>query len=602
MWLAFALVEIAALYTHYFATLGIAWLTLAVLLRSYATRNAEYPIPDTQSPIPNLLLTQTLVTLAYLPWIPVFLSLQGRYTTPFATPPSPRTFFDQVWHGYNAGSLALVGHHELFMMLSTVAGGLLAIGLAVALLRDPRRSALLWLLGHTLVPLGAIFVLMQVRPFFHPRYTVMLAAPLLIVVARVGTNLQSPISNNWRLEIGDWRLGIGNWRLIISLAFFLTFAVAIHTFTTDPRYQRDDIRGLARTLAQTAGPEDVIVFDYLDHPFRRYYDGEAPVVFLDLGQPDAEVARRLATALEGHRRALRVTWNQAPVDARGLVSWLLASAGYREEVRPWGDLAVHSYVLERSVPMPRFAPLSADFGILRLAGVHLPQAWPRAGGVPVALHWQATGSPGTDLKVALRLQDARGHVLAQADVLLLDTGNRPTSAWAPGTEAISYVVLSLPRGTPPGDYRVSLRVYDPATLHPLERRDIPGPEVELGTLRLHRADFQATAPELPGFMPVDVELGPLTLEGFALNRRQVSPGERLSVALRWRTKGAAAPIPQPQVRLMRGDALLAQANAPLYPTSRWAGNPVILDWRDLTVPATASPGPVELEVLSLIHI
>ena len=591
LWAAFAFIELAALYTHYFAALGIAWLIVGFWIADRGSRN-------TQSIISNLFISQALVALAYLPWLPAFLALQSRYTTPFATPPSLRAFFDQVWHGYNAGSLALVGHHALFMVLSTVAGVLLAVGLAVALLRDPRRRALLWLLGHTLVPLGIIFVLMQVRPFFHPRYTVMLAAPLLIVVARVGTNIQHPISNVQYPALGSrcWVLGIRYWRLVIPLAFFLTFAVAIHAFTTDPRYQRDDIRGLARTLAQVAGPDDVIVFDYLDHPFRRYYGGEAPVVFLDLGQPDAEVARRLATALEDRRRALRVTWNQAPVDARGLVSWLLASAGYREEVRPWGDLAVHTYVLERSVPTPRFEPLSADFGTLRLTGAHLPRAWPGAGGVPIALRWQATGPPDTDLKATLRLEDVQGHIFAQVDVLLLDANNRLTSAWAPGTEAANYVVLPLPRGTPPGDYRVSLRVYDPETLRPLERRDIPGPEVELGTLRLQQAAFHAAAPELPGFVPVNVELGPLTLEGFTLNRREVGPGERLSVALRWRTAREVASIPSPQVRLIRGDTLLAEANAPLYPASRWAGNPVILDWRDLTAPPTASPGPVKLEV------
>jgi len=578
-WLAFALVEIAALYTHYFAALGIVWLMVGFRISDFGLRNTQSAISNLQSPASNLLLTQTLVALAYLPWIPVFLSMQGRYTPPFATPPRLRAFIEQVWHGYNAGSLALVGHHRLFTGLSTLAGILLLVGLLTALRRDPRRRAILWLLGHTLIPLAAIFVLMQIRPFFHPRYTVMLAAPLLVMVARVNT--QYPISNiRYRV------LGIGYWILL--------FAVAIHAFTTDPRYQRDDLRGLARYLEQVAGPDDVILFDYVDYPFQRYYAGRAPVVFLDLGRSDEAVAQRLGDVLTGHRRVLRVTWNQAPVDARGLVSWLLASAGHRVEDRPWGDLAVHTYVLDRPVPVPRFAPLTADFGVLRLTGVSLPITWPNTGEVPIALHWKSLAPLQTDLKVALRLQDLRGHPFAQADVLLLNVDRGPTSAWGAGTEVANYAVLPLPRGTPPGTYRLVLRVYDAATLRPLERRNPPAPEVALGTLHLTPADFQAVASELPGLTPTEAELGPLLLKGVALSRREAGPGGRLSVALRWRVKSETSA--SPQLLLVRDARVLAEAAEPVYPVSRWEPGEAVLDWRDLTVPADAAPGPATLQV------
>ena len=581
IWLAFALVEIAALYTHYFTALGIAWLLVGFRISDCGLRNTQ-PLTS------NLLLTQTLVALAYLPWIPIFLSLQSRYAPPLATPPTLRTFTAQVWHGYNAGSLALVGHHRLFTTLSTLAGLLLLVGLLTALRHDPRRRALLWLLGHALIPLAAVFVLMQIRPFFHPRYTVMLAAPLLLVVAGI-SNLQSPISRDQRLEIGGWRL-------VIPVTFLLTFAIAIYAFATDPRYQRDDVRGLARYLEQVTGPDDVILFDYVDYPFQRYYAGQAPVEFLDLGQPDAAVARRLADALAGRSRVLRVTWNQAPVDARGLVSWLLASAGHRVTRQPWGDLAVHTYVLDRPVPIPRFTSPTTDFGVLRLTGVSLPATWPNAGEVPVALRWQSRTPLETDLKVALRLRDDHGHPFAQADVLLLNAERRPTSAWGAGTEVTNYVVLPLLRGTPPGVYRLVLRVYDAATLRPLERRAPPAPEVVLGALRLTRADFQATAPELPGLVPAEAELGPLILEGFTLSRREAGPGGRLNVALRWRVKPGVPSVPVPRLLLVRGTTVLAQATGPEYSVSRWEPGAAILDWRDLTVPADAVPGAATLQV------
>ncbi|RME44617.1 MAG: hypothetical protein D6791_12770, partial [Chloroflexi bacterium] len=42
LWIAFAIVELAGLYTHYFVALGIAWLLLAMLIRHYAIRNTQY--------------------------------------------------------------------------------------------------------------------------------------------------------------------------------------------------------------------------------------------------------------------------------------------------------------------------------------------------------------------------------------------------------------------------------------------------------------------------------------------------------------------------------------------------------------------------------
>lgn len=435
-----------------------------------------------------------LVALAYLPWLPIFFSLEGRYNPIAATPPTLRTFVDQVWHGYNAGSLALVGHHAVFMRLSTLAGILCAIAPLIALFRDPRRSKILWLLGHTLVPLAAIFGLMQLRPFFHPRYVVMLAAPLLVIVARVGTNIQYPISNH-RI------LGTRYWVLLVPFVFLLAFGIAIHAFTTDARYQRDDLRGLAQHLAGVAGPNDAVVFGYLDYAFRRYYAGSAPATYLDLSRPDHAVAQTLAADLAGRNQAFLVTWNQAPVDRRGLLSWLLASAGRLVEERPWGDLTIHTYALDRAVPPPSLVSQTADFGLLRLMGAAVPASAPAAGAIPIAVQWAAPIAPPLDYKIALRLRDEAGHASAQADHPLVNRAGEATANWAAGTDVTNYATLRLPRGTPPGEYTVDLVVYDAATLRRLDRQDVAGQHVALGTVRLTSSDAPFLAAMLPGFTP-----------------------------------------------------------------------------------------------------
>lgn len=595
-WVAFALVELAALHTHYFAAFSVAWLLLGLLIWGLVGRNTRHTsrLKSQASRLKPLILTQIAVVLAYLPWLLLVLSRHRGYATLGTTPPSPPTAFLQIWHSYNAGSLALVGHHTLFTALSTAAGVLFVIALIAALFWGLRRRALLWLLGHVLVPLTAVLALMQIRPSFHPRYVVMLAPALLLVFART---IALFIAHRFRFFVsrivhaGSSLASIG---LLLILA--ATFTTAIYAFNTDSQYQRNDVRGLAERLTEIAGPEDVIIFGYLDYPFQRYYDGPAPATYLDLSQSDDAVAHKLSEDLDGRDRAFLVTWNQAPVDRRGLLRWLLTSAGRLVEEQPWGDLKIHTYALDGPVPTPDFAPRTADFGAVRLTGAALPASMPAAGAVPVATAWTTSEAPLADYKVALRLRDRAGHILGQTDTLLVNRAGELTTRWAAGTETTNYTAILLPSGTPPGGYNVDLVVYNATTLQRLDRKDVPRQRLDLGTVRLTPSNASFKAANLPGSMAVTAAMGHLALESYMLDRSEAGPGGRLATALRWRVVGAS-PDDVPALRLVARDAVLANASAPLYPVSAWMPGDVILDWRDLTVPPDAPAGPAKLQVM-----
>ena len=81
------------------------------------------------------------------------------------------------------------------------------------------------------------------------------------------------------------------------------------------------------------------------------------------------------------------------------------------------------------------------------------------------------------LRRSVRLAAADGTVAAQRDEFPIGPLLPPTT-WAAGDEKPGYMALPIPPGTPPGEYRLLVGLYDPNTLAPI------GELVEAARLRL----------------------------------------------------------------------------------------------------------------------
>ncbi|MCK6625601.1 MAG: glycosyltransferase family 39 protein [Anaerolineae bacterium] len=77
------------------------------------------------------------------------------------------------------------------------------------------------------------------------------------------------------------------------------------------------------------------------------------------------------------------------------------------------------------------------------------------------LAWQTNQTPSTDYTVFAQLLDLENKLVASFDRPPLD-GDYPTSTWWPGQIIIDPRTIPL-RGTPPGEYRLIVGLYDPAT-------------------------------------------------------------------------------------------------------------------------------------------
>ncbi|MEJ5308949.1 MAG: 6-pyruvoyl-tetrahydropterin synthase-related protein [Anaerolineae bacterium] len=116
-------------------------------------------------------------------------------------------------------------------------------------------------------------------------------------------------------------------------------------------------------------------------------------------------------------------------------------------------------------------PLAADFGSeIRLLGYGMQR---EGDVVTLVLWWQAATSPARDYKRFVHLYDpATENIVAQDDAMPR-AWTYPTTWWAAGEVVSETVTLDI-GAVPPGDYRLGVGWYDPATLDRLPATDAAG--------------------------------------------------------------------------------------------------------------------------------
>ncbi|MBM3135544.1 MAG: glycosyltransferase family 39 protein [Chloroflexi bacterium] len=120
-------------------------------------------------------------------------------------------------------------------------------------------------------------------------------------------------------------------------------------------------------------------------------------------------------------------------------------------------------------------PVHASLGgQAELVGYALSPAAVRPGEtLRLTLFWQARQWIAQDYTVFVHLLDSQGKLWAQHDGPPQD-GALPTSAWNPGELLRDEHLLTVDIQAPPGDYRLAIGLYDPATLQRLPVFDAQG--------------------------------------------------------------------------------------------------------------------------------
>ena len=101
------------------------------------------------------------------------------------------------------------------------------------------------------------------------------------------------------------------------------------------------------------------------------------------------------------------------------------------------------------------------------------------------LQWQTSPGLDIDYAISLRLYNAAGERVYQADdVLWKPTNHSPTSQWPADEEVESLFHFDLPADLLAGDYELRMVVYNFETRAPTVQVGVWEPEVVLARLRL----------------------------------------------------------------------------------------------------------------------
>jgi hypothetical protein len=215
--------------------------------------------------------------------------------------------------------------------------------------------------------------------------------------------------------------------------------------------------------------------------------------------------------------------------------------------------------------------------------------------IPIKLLWQNDGkAPGDELYVALA--DAGGNVWARAVAI-------PDKAFIEATEQEDGIVessaqLTVPIGTPPGDYFLQIGVSNRYWQN------------ILGYFRLP-AGSERVAVKRPGDWPTadTVEVGhrlqmmvadDLWLVGYDLPEDSLSLNDDNLIVLVWQ---AQAPLPDYAIALQLRDTSdhevafwLGRPARSGYPTHNWQSGEIVRDPWDLSLPADLTPGTYQLKL------
>jgi len=152
-------------------------------------------------------------------------------------------------------------------------------------------------------------------------------------------------------------------------------------------------------------------------------------------------------------------------------NYSFTGAGPLVRVWPRGEVA-------EQAPAQR-SDLALLGGRLLLEGYDLQRlAWAGGPAARLTLYWRPATTLDRDLKVSLRIVDAAGNPLAQADGSLAVVDAYPlrqvaaTTTWAPGVQVRDVHEIALPVGA---DAHLLLIVYDAASLEEVGRLEAPLP-------------------------------------------------------------------------------------------------------------------------------
>jgi 4-amino-4-deoxy-L-arabinose transferase-like glycosyltransferase len=453
IWIAWAVVTAAMLYTHFTTFFWLLFEGAVLLAALIRLRRRE------------AVIVLALLAVLVLPLMLYAVSRAQQSVDPVFGFRPLDSIVAEVW-----GTFVVGRTNDLFQPWWAVLPGLLLLALALmGGVRDKsRRLSTIVVALSLLVPLLAFYAATFIRPLYTgPRHLMLLLPPVYLLLA-------SGLALLWQ------RVRLAG--MVMLAAMLVIMGWWLNVQWTDPAYLKDDMRSVACTIAAQATPGDVvIVHDAItSYVFDYYYQrcgGQAPWKIIPT-YPSLDVDAALRDFMAEADRAARVWFVTDPhplngFDPQALDVWArghLLRLGHQKFPSIWLGAAYQLYTAHFPIsdrPPDSFQSRAATWPSdqLNVAGVDPVVITPARDRAQVNVYWLLAQPARRNFNITLRLVDHTGAEWGLWSGLPFD--NWSAKKWPINKFIRQEVSVPLPNGIPAGEYTLLVGVADPQTHEPI---------------------------------------------------------------------------------------------------------------------------------------
>jgi mannosyltransferase len=596
-----------SLYTHYSFPIVMAMENLLYVIWLVISRRQGRVLGRAS----RWVIIQLAVVAVYWPWLPI----AYRQASNWPSISQPHGLLFVVQEAFRLFSLGPTAGTQYTSLLLLGFAAIFITGLWPRTRSTPEQKPLiphlltyLLPLFYCLFPALMMYALSLWRPAYRPKFFLVGSPAFCLILARGIVRLGG---------VAGKHLATRYLLPAICLVFIiLSSNRSLQNYYFDPRYARDDYRGIAQYISALERRGDAVLLNAPNQweIFTYYYKGDSSVYPLPRSRPldEAQTTGELTEIAAEHDRIFAVLWAVDESDPSRFVEGWLAERAYKALDTWYGSVRLAIYAVPTASPREVQNPLDVKLGEkIALLGYDLLAREVEAGDVlPLTLFWQALAQPADRYKVFVHLLDEAGHIVGQQDS---EPGNglSITTIWQPGeTVADNYGILIRP-GTPPGEHRIEAGMYSPISgqrLNVSEDGQDRGDHLLLDSITVLRPSRPPSLVALKMQHEVGIKYDDLSLLGYNLYKlghehqptEPLHPGDVLHLDLYW----GAIRAPQADWQLIlqlvdsKGIVLATQQGKPAsmdHPTTDWEIREVVRGQYDILIPPEASKGSYRLK-------
>jgi len=445
--------SIALMYTHYLGAFILLTQLLHILLIVRPFRRW-----------PDLVVRWTLIGVAWLPWLFVFIEQSLiRYTRAVffqsGIPNSPQTFIALRTDLFGAHFGLMVGLLLFGLIYVSYRAGVPAVRLRPF---APTIYVLLWVV----LPIAIIIAINSRREILTLRNFLLITPAIALLIGHGLSNIERTARTLL---------------VIVIVGFSLT--------TLDSYFIKPPWRQVSQDIMRYRLSDEPIIMDvWVDDFALRYYVGRVlnaypaalPLIsvheWFDTYKDQFFV--RLTDYLKGKPSVWLADWSN---DQDGVLRLLTDQGFVQTALQTETHLETNVIRVYRFDRQPTAPPIVKFADKLALLKVSYPQTVQRGDTLPVSLWWSVLNDPARDYSVSAFLLNASGQLVAQHDGSPLD-GKSPMSGWHAGDLRFDQPHIAIPADMPAGTYTLGLKVYWYADPKPLAFTGMNGDYPILGTL------------------------------------------------------------------------------------------------------------------------